>query len=51
MNGEGFAFACWVRLKVATGEWLSGDHGWNCPLCRRDWIRLRSVGKSEGVSK
>jgi hypothetical protein len=42
MNGEGFAFACWLRKKIYLEGWCdNGFHGWHCDLCRMDWEDMK----------
>lgn len=38
MSGEGFAFACWLRLALWS-KWISPIriHGWHCGSCRWEW--------------
>ena len=41
MNGEGFAFSCWVRLNIAIRFWHPDAHGWDCTTCRYEWKALQ----------
>lgn len=41
MNGEGWAFACWLTLKE--GGQVSAVHGWQCVYCRTNW-KTRMAG-------
>jgi hypothetical protein len=45
MTGEGFAFACWVRLALSRG-WIKPirDHGWQCASCRWEWEEKKLSG-------
>lgn len=36
MNGEGFAFAAWMRLMIAQERWCL-DHDWKCRTCQMKW--------------
>jgi hypothetical protein len=49
MNGEGFAFACWVRLSIATYDWNPDSHGWNCYPCRIQWESIRRATARTGA--
>lgn len=43
MNGEGFAFACWIRLNIMHNLWSREGHGWHCSPCRYEWRGLQRL--------